>query len=53
VGDRLKPVPLNREENPGEDRLGDMRPRLLFSFLFFALLVLAAAGWLVRGPRTI
>jgi hypothetical protein len=30
-----------------------MKPRLLFSLLFFVLLALAAAGWLVRGPRTI
>jgi hypothetical protein len=30
-----------------------MSPRLLFSVLFLVLLVLAAAGWLVRGPRTI
>jgi hypothetical protein len=44
---------VNREEERGESRLVTMKPRLLFSLLFVALLVLAAAGWLVRGPRTI
>jgi hypothetical protein len=41
------------EEKRAGARLADMRPRLLLSLLFVALLVLAAAGWLVRGPRTI
>jgi hypothetical protein len=44
---------VNREEEPGQRRLVTMKPRLLFSLLFVALLLLAAAGWVVRGPRTV
>jgi hypothetical protein len=44
---------VNREEEPGECRLVSMKPRLLLSLLFVGLLLLAAAGWVVRGPRTV